>query len=410
MPKRQSVAAYDVIIAGGGVVGTTIACALGDSTFKVALLERASPAAPPAGDYDLRVSAITLASQRIFDQLGAWETMAALRVSPVEAMHVWDDAGPGSIDLDSADIGEPCLAYIVENRVMVHALAERLQGCANVHALYGADIESIKLDDGASVALADGRRLKAPLLIGADGAQSAVRDAAHIAFHRFPFRQHGIVATVRTEKPHGRIARQRFLPTGPIALLPLGEPYTSSLVWSIDDAAMPVLKDLDAGAFAERLGAAFGDSLGMITVTSERAAFPLVAGHAAHYVAEHVALIGDAAHTVHPLAGQGANLGILDAATLAEVLHDAATTRRDIGARRVLRRYERWRKEDNLAMLAATSGFKLLFGNTFAPLAWARNLGLSATDRLGPVKRLIMRQASGIDGDLPVLARREGER
>jgi len=409
MPSPNHAAAYDVIIAGGGIVGTTMACALGDSALKVALLERAPPAGPPGAEYELRVSAITLASQRIFDRLGAWDAMADARVSPVEAMHVWDSAGSGSIDLDAADIGEACLAYIVENRVMVHALSERLQGYANVHTLYGAEIRSIALDDGALVTLTDGRRLKAPLLIGADGATSRVRDAAHIGFRRFPFRQHGIVATVHTEKPHGRVARQRFLPTGPVALLPFGEPHTSSLVWSIDDTHLTELQALDGHAFAERLGTAFGDSLGAISVTSARAAFPLVAGHAAHYVAEHVALIGDAAHTVHPLAGQGANLGILDAVTLAEVLRDAVAARHTVGARRVLRRYERWRKEDNLAMLATTGGFKLLFGSTLAPVIGMRNMGLSLTDRLVPVKQWIMKQASGLAGDLPALAQRRGD-
>ena len=409
MPKRQSIAAYDVIIAGGGIIGTTMACALGDTTLKVALLERAPPPSIPEGDYDLRVSAITLASQRIFDQLGAWQAMAAVRVSPVEAMRVWDSTGSGTIDLDAADIGERCLAYIVENRVIVHALAERVRGFANVHAVYGSDIDAITLDDGASITLADGRRFKAPLLVGADGAQSSVRNNAGIEFRQLPFNQHGIVATVRTQRPHGHVARQRFLPTGPIALLPLGEPHTSSLVWSMDDDGLPALQALDAGAFAEKLTSCFGDVLGAISVISERAAFPLIAGHAAHYVAEHVVLIGDAAHTVHPLAGQGANLGILDAATLAEVIRDAAASRQEIGTRRVLRRYERWRKEDNLTMLAATSGLKLLFGNTLAPLRWARNLGLTATDRFTPVKQWIMRQASGVSGELPALARRNGE-
>jgi len=408
MAKKKPAAAYDVIIAGGGIVGTTMACALADLTLKVALLERSPPPGALGDEYELRVSAITLASQRIFERLGAWESMQDMRVSPVEAMHVWDSAGSGSIDLDAADLGEPCLAYIIENRVIVQALAERLQSCVNIHLIHDAEITTTTFDDGATVTLADGRQLMASLLIGADGANSRVRDAARIGFRRFPFRQQGLVATVRSEQPHRQIARQRFLPTGPVALLPLPEAHTASLVWSIDDAHVAALQALDAEAFAKRLGDAFGESLGALSLASERLAFPLVAGHAEHTISPNVALIGDAAHTVHPLAGQGANLGILDAAALAEVLRDAVAARHPVGARRVLRRYERWRKADNLAMLAVTGGLKYLFGNTIGPVVFARNTGLSLTDRLTPVKTWVMRQAAGLDGDLPALARRMG--
>ncbi|HEY6237131.1 MAG TPA: FAD-dependent monooxygenase [Candidatus Elarobacter sp.] len=211
---------------------------------------------------------------------------------------------------------------------------------------------------------------------------------------------------MRTERAHDDTAWQRFLPTGPLAFLPLPEPRTSSIVWSADQTRAEQLATLDDGAFVAALTNAFGDRLGAIESVGVRAVFPLALAHAERYVTERVALIGDAAHTVHPLAGQGVNLGFLDAAALAEVVLAAAQARRDVGDRHVLRRYERWRKGDNLAMIAVTGGFKFLFGNDWPLLTGLRNFGLTATDRMAPVKASIMRRACGLSGDLPRLARR----
>lgn len=405
--RRQAGVAYDVLIVGGGMVGGTLACALGDGPLKVGVIDPRSPAPPPVtgGDFDLRVSALTLASHAVFEATGVWPGIAARRAASVAAMRVWDAGSAGEIQFDAAEIGEPCLAYIVENRVVVTALQERLERYTNVHVIKGT-LAEVSLGATAAVALGDGRRLSARLIVAADGADSAVRRGLGIPIRRLDVRQQGIVATVVTERAHEDTAWQKFLATGPLAFLPLPGPNTCSIVWSADDARAAELLALDDAGFRVALTASFGDRLGAIRSVSARAAFPLALAHAHRYTAERVALIGDAAHTVHPLAGQGVNLGILDAAALAEVLLAAARERRDPGALHVLRRYERWRKGDNLALLAVTGGFKYLFGNDWPIVSGLRGAGLSATNKIAPLKNLIMRRASGLIGDLPSLARR----
>lgn len=394
------------MIAGGGMVGAALGCALGDSGLKVAVLDQRVPEPPPAQGYDLRVSAITLASVSIFQAVGVWETIEH-RVAPVREMKVWDATGNGSIHFDAAEMGEPCLAYIIENSLMQLALVERLHHFTNVHYLCPVEIDALELSpDAALLTLKDGRRLNARLLVGADGAQSRVRELAGIERHRHSLNQSSIVVTVTTEKPHADMARQRFLPTGPLAFLPLPEPHTCSIVWSADTARADALMALDHTAFLAELQSAFGYTLGKIKTVSPRAAFPLALSHVKSYIAERLALIGDAAHTVHPLAGQGVNLGYLDAASLAEALLDAAVEKKDIGATRVLRRFERWRKGDNMATVSITGGFRYLFSNDLPGVRELRNFGMSLTNAATPIKNLIMRRASGLEGDLPRLARR----
>lgn len=425
MKKRSNMQKnYDVVIVGGGMVGSLLACALGDSYLKVAVLERVPPAAPPVENYDLRVSAITLASSTVFQAVGAWPGIERRRISELREMRVWDASGAGTIHFDSADIGEPRLGYIIENSVIVAALRERLQQCANVDYRCPADIAEIVVECAhmstgepgtarsraapgeVSVALKDGQHIKACVLIGADGTHSLVRRTLGVESVSLDLRQKGIVATVATERAHEHIAWQRFLPTGPLAFLPLGDSHMSSIVWSADIPRADELLGLDDAAFLAQLQAASGDCLGEIASVGARAAFPLALSHAQRYTAARVALVGDAAHIVHPLAGQGVNLGFMDAATLAEVILDASVRKRDIGTIDVLRRYERWRKADNLAMLAVTGAFRYLFGSTWPALSALRNLGLGLTNAAAPVKNLIMRHACGLDGDLPRLARR----
>lgn len=408
MAAPRSQAAYDVVIAGGGMVGAALACALGDSGLKVAVLEQREPSPPPAQAFDQRVSAVTLASVAIFQAVGAWDAMKH-RIAPVREMKVFDATGTGSIHFDAAEMGEACLAYIIENSLMQSALVERLHHFTNIHYLCPVEIETLELNpDAAMLTLKDGRQLNARLLVGADGAQSRVRELAGIERHRHVLNQISIVATVTTEKPHADTAWQRFLPTGPLAFLPLPEAHTCSIVWSADSTRADALMTLDDAAFLAELQTAFGDTLGQIKTVSPRAVFPLALSLAKSYVAERLALIGDAAHTVHPLAGQGMNLGYLDAASLAEVLLDAAAEKKDIGTTRVLRRFERWRKGDNMATVSITGGFRYLFSNEIPGVRELRNLGLSLTDAATPIKNLIMRRASGLEGDLPRLARRPG--
>jgi len=405
--KPRSQAAYDVVIIGGGMVGAALACALGDTALKVAVLDHAPAAAPADHSYDQRVSAITLASQAFFENVGAWDGMARRRVSPVRKMHVWSEGGDGAIHFDAAEIGEACLAWIIENSVIRNALLERLQHFTNVHYLCPVQVQDIHLaGEAATLTLNDGRRLRTRLLVGADGADSAVRHAAGIETQSFNLDQKSIVATVVTGKPHEQVARQRFLATGPLAFLPLDDPRTCSIVWSADSARAQQLLALDGVSFIGELQHAFGDTLGKIETIGPRAAFPLALSHAKTYTAARVALIGDAAHTVHPLAGQGVNLGFLDAAALAEVLLDAAAGEKDIGAHLLLRRYERWRKGGNLSMVAVTGGFRYLFGNDLPLVTQLRNVGLELTNSVTPMKNFIMRRASGLEGDLPKLARR----
>jgi len=397
---------FDIIIVGAGMVGSTLACALGMQGLQVAVIEAHRPDFDwPDGSVDLRVSAITCASQKIFESLDAWEVMSRLRVSPYRDMRVWDATGRGEIHFDSADLGEPLLGHIIENRVIQFALHEKLVEYENVTFVAPVSVTEMKIEqDGASVTLDDGRSLSAKLLVAADGSRSKLRDMAGIETQGWSYHQHGVVASIKTANGHQETAWQRFMPDGPLAFLPLSD-GSSSIVWSTSPEHADELLAMDDAAFLEALHNAFGDRLGRMLSCGPRAAFPLRMQHAKSYTQHRLALLGDAAHTIHPLAGQGVNLGLADAATLAEVIADARAAGSDIGALKTLRRYERWRKGDNMAMMTTMDAFKRLFGSNMPVLKWVRNTGLSLTNRTTPVKNMIMRQAMGLEGDLSRLAR-----
>lgn len=399
---------YDALIIGAGMVGSCLALALGRLSLRVALIE-ANPPAPGNAlqdDYDLRVSAISRASENIFKNLGAWQEIEAQRISPFREMHVWDTAGIGEIHFDSAEIGESHLGHIIENRVIQNALLEQCRRLDNIDLYTPAHFSEIIQDTHEIyLQLKEGPRLSTRLLIGADGANSQVRQRAGIRSRGWNYLQKGLVATVQTEKPHQETAWQRFLPKGPLAFLPLDNPHCCSIVWSTTPEDADRLSALNEHEFTTELATAFEYRLGATQVLSSRVAFPLRLQHAKSYIRPRLALVGDAAHIIHPLAGQGVNLGLLDAATLAEVLMSAQRNAKDLGSPSVLRRFERWRKGDNLATQFATDSFKHLFGNTLLPVRAARNLGLMVTDTATPIKRLIMRRASGLAGDLPPLAK-----
>jgi 2-octaprenylphenol hydroxylase len=401
---------YDLLIAGGGMVGSALACALGDADLKIGLLEGAPlDRIRPGLELDARVSAISHASQRIFAAVGAWDGIAAWRVSPFRDMRVWDATGFGSIHFDSAAIGEPLLGWIIENRVIQFALLERVRQLPAVELLCPATLDTAQaLENGCwRVCLSDGREFTTRLLVGADGAQSRVRQLAGIETSGWSYDQTAIVANVRTAEPHQQTAWQRFLPTGPLAFLPLAD-GRCSIVWATPPEQADALLALNEAEFAEALAEAFDQRLGAIVEVGHRAAFPLRLQHARAYVQPGLALIGDAARVIHPLAGQGVNLGLLDAATLAEVVLDAVAAGHDFGSLKVLRRYERWRKGDNLLMMGMMDGFKRLFGNGLPPVRLLRNIGLNLTDTAGPLKNFIARRAMGLAGDLPRLARAAG--
>ena len=399
---------YDAIIVGGGMVGLVVAAALAKNRFNIAIVE-SSKQQPDwnSESFDLRVSAITRASQHILDSLGAWSKMESMRISPFRDMHVWDATGDGVIHFDSAEIGEPCLGHIIENSVIQTALYQVCQGFENIH--WHQSVKPQQLMRGQKdigLQLDNGELITATLVIGADGSNSWVRKTADIDINSTDYKQTAVVANVKTELSHQETAWQRFLPTGPLAFLPMSGGY-SSIVWSTTPEQAEALLSMDEESFCKELAAAFDHKLGDILETSKRAKFPLRSQHAKQYVQDRLALVGDAAHTIHPLAGQGVNLGFADAASLAEILIDYKQKKKDFGSHHVLRRYERWRKGENLTMLTAMTGFKTLFSNKNSVLMTLRNTGLNITNSITPVKNIIIRNAMGLTGDLPEMARNQ---
>lgn len=392
---------YDVLIVGGGMVGLTLANALANSSLNadlsVAVLEQRSPPAV-TDEIDNRVSAINRASMQLFKEIGAWDAMLQQRACAFQEMHVWDATGAGSIHFDSAELGIDALGYIIENSIIQQALLQAVESSGKVDWLCPVNVESVELSDECQkVYLENGASLQCKLLVGADGAKSVVRQAAGIEFKRSSYGQQGVVCTASTEQPHSETAWQCFLPSGPLAFLPLAD-GRCSIVWSLDESRVEQILSLDDAQFCRELEQSFGYQLGAVTAASERVAFPLGHGHVNQYVQQGLALVGDAAHNIHPLAGQGANLGFLDAASLAEVVLHAKQTNRQWYALHTLRRYERARKGDNRLMETAMTGFKVLFGNENSLLSMLRNAGLGLTDQVPAVKYQLMKHAMGLDG------------
>lgn len=390
---------YDVIIVGGGIVGLTLALLLAESDRHIALLDKKGDVGSfNHAQYDVRVSAVTPASVRLFEQLSVWDDMVALRVSPFTHMHVWDGDGRGKIEFDAASVGVTELGYIVENNVMLQVLWQRVAASAHITVLNDIQLEYLQRHEhNPNIELHGSNTvLSAPLIIGADGAQSWLRQAAHIAITERDYQHHALVCTVKTEKAHDKTARQRFMPQGPLAFLPLATVQDSSIVWSSAPMLINTLMQLSDEDFAIALTEAFQSQLGAIIAVGPRAQFPLIMRHAQHYVQPGLALVGDAAHTIHPLAGQGLNLGLADAALLAELVLQDYAYKSERVKYSTLRRYERARKADNATMLAAMDGFKQLFGNDIPVIKWLRHRGLNLTDRLDFVKSLILQKAMGI--------------
>jgi len=404
----------DVIIVGGGMVGLTMAVALAESQLKVVVLERDdfsmlddaeyfnAPAksqgesSDGSVDYELRVSAINPVNQTYLEHLAVWQKIPPFRQACFEKMYVWDGQGSGSIEFDAADIGLPRLGAIIENRVLRMALYQRIKSFSNIELVAGASIEQISPKESqVDIVLQNGERLLAQLLIGADGAFSKVRSLLNIAQNESAYQQHAYVATVQTELPHQNTAWQRFTPIGPVAFLPLPEPHLCSVVWSLDDSQAESLRGISAQQFGDKLGKAFEYRLGEVKTLSEFRAFPLIKRHSERYLANRCALIGDAAHTIHPLAGQGVNLGLQDVACLSRCITELSAQKRDFGLQANLRTYERQRKLHNTMVQNAMSGFKQLFSNSSMAATLIRNMGLSLLNQNTSLKQAVIRQAMG---------------
>lgn len=388
----------EVLIVGAGITGATLALALADAGVAVSLLDREAPPSLPAPGQplDVRVSAIHAAAVDLLERLGAWPLVPAACRAPFGHIQVWDAASAGSIRFDSAEIGQPWLGSITENRALVAALHARLAELPAARVLAPAVLDDWEVRaDRAIVRLGDGRELTARLLVGADGAVSPLRLRAGIGAAADDFGQCALVCHVATERPHADTARQRFLPTGPLAFLPLAD-GRCSIVWSTTPLEAQRLAALPAGEFMLELGQAFEHRLGEITAIGERAVMPLRGLEAARYVGPRLALIGDAAHVVHPMAGLGANLGIGDVAALARLVIAALHSGRDPGLLQTLRPYERARRSQNLPVVQAIVGLHRLFTAGAAPLRALRGAGLLAVDRAGPLKRLLTTAACGL--------------
>ena len=410
----------DIAIVGGGLAGLTLGIALGrmgGPNLRVLLVDREDPARALAADFDGRVSAIALASQRMLDTVGIWRHVADAQ--PMWDIRVSDGDSPLFVHYDHRDLAEPGeqpFGWMVENRVMRRAQQAALAELPNVTLLAPMGVAEMQLGAAgsgqpASLQLTDGREIRARLIVGADGRQSQIRQWAGIGVQQWAYNQTGIVCTVVHERPHHGVAQERFLPAGPFAILPMTDDeqgrHRSSLVWTEPPERAAAILALDEAGFVAEMQQRFGDHFGSLSSTGPRWSYPLTFLHAREYCAHRLALAGDAAHGIHPIAGQGLNLGLRDVATLTEVIVRAARLGLDIGQENVLDDYARWRRVDSTLLSAVTDGLTRLFSNDIAPVKLARRLGLGIVEKIPPAKRLFMRHAMGDLGRLPKLLRGE---
>lgn len=402
----NNVQSVDIAIVGGGMVGLAVACGLQGSGLRVAVIESHQPQ-PVEADAapQLRVSAINAASEKLLSRLDVWNEIIAERASRYHGMEVWDKDSFGRIAFDDESLGYSHLGHIIENGVIHHALWRKAQRSQDITLMAPAELAQVAWGENeAFLTLKDGNMLTARLVIGADGANSWLRNKADIPLTSWDYRHHALVATIRTTEPHQAIARQVFHGEGILAFLPLSDPHLCSIVWSLppDDAAK--MQQADAAAFNQALNVAFDNRLGLCEVESERQVFPLTGRYARQFAAHRLALVGDAAHTIHPLAGQGVNLGFMDAAELIDEIRRLHAQGKDFGQHFYLRRYERSRKHSAALMLAGMQGFRELFAGVNPAKKLLRDIGLKLADTLPGVKPQLIRQAMGLN-DLPAWLR-----
>ena len=398
---------YDILISGGGLVGASLACALGGQGLRIGLIE-----AVPFGDisqpsYDDRAIALAQGTQRIFSGMGIWPALEA-HVTPIHQIHVSDRGRFGFARLDRAEEGVPALGYVALARDLGAVLAEQLAQLDDVELICPARVSAVEITSGGAsvhIETADGERaLVTRLLVAADGAQSTLRELFDIPTTTWEYGQSAVITNITPQYPHKHIAYERFTDTGPLALLPMSK-QRCSLVWTLQAAQVDEVMALDDAAFLARLQERFGTRLGKLQRVGKRVVYPLRLVRARESVRPRLALIGNAAHTLHPIAGQGFNLGLRDVAALAEVVMEAKRAGQDIGDESVLRRYADWRKGDHRRVIAFTDGLTRVFTSSFPPIALARNLGMLTLDLCPPAKRLFARLTMGRAGKLPRLAR-----
>jgi 2-octaprenyl-6-methoxyphenol hydroxylase len=402
---------YDVAIVGGGIAGTTLAAILGDAGLKIALIERQAPSKLSAPAYDGRTTAITYGSRQVLNAAGLWAALAPL-ACPIDDIRVADGHSPLFLHFDSREVGDAPLGSIVENRLIRQSLYDRIQKIKNVMQIAPATVTAL---DGsgpmARLTLEDGREVAADLIVGADGRESFIRGAAGIETVGWKYDQQAIVTIMGHSLPHGNIAVENFMAPGPFAILPMIDAadgtHRSSLVWTDGNDAVPLYMKMSQAQFDAELQRRTGDWLGTVWEIGPRFTYPLQLRHAKRYVAPRVALIADAAHVIHPIAGQGLNLGMRDIACLAELLVDRRRAGLDLGDAGLLSAYEKARRPDNIAFTAATDILDRLFSNDIPPIRLARRVGLGAVNRVPPLRRFFMRRAMGAAGALSRLGRGE---
>jgi 2-octaprenyl-6-methoxyphenol hydroxylase len=406
-PRPEAAPVYDLLIAGGGLVGASLACALAGQGARIALVEAVPFDAAQQPSYDERTVALAFGSRLIFEGMGLWPLLAA-EATPIRSIHTSDRGHFGVTRLDCREEGVEALGYVVQTRLMGRALAQRLEGLPDVELLSpavvcGAEVAEDRV--ACEVECAGVRRaLTARLIVAADGAGSTVRERLGIAVDQRDYGQSAIIANITPEKPHGNVAYERFTESGPLALLPM-DANRCGLVWTRRDEDVATLLAASDEHFLAALQDCFGWRLGRLRRVGERRAYPLSLVQVRDPVRPRGAVIGNAAHTLHPIAGQGFNLGLRDASVLAEVVAEALRHGRDPGDWSVLKRYAEWRRADQRRVIAFTDGLARLFSSRFAPLVLARNLGMLGIDLLPPLKHALARQSMGLAGRLPRLAR-----
>ncbi len=397
----------DVIILGGGLVGLALAAALDASGLSSTVVDPADPDLRLGAAFDGRTSAVSSSSARMFDAIGITQHFP-VPGGPIRQIRTSDGLAPGSLTFDAGEEGEP-LGWMHENRDLRAALRARAEAGKAITLRYKTSASSIdRGEHGVTVTLDDGHTLHAPLLVSAEGRNSATRDAAGIRIAKWSYNHRAIVSILHHEIPHDGIAYEIFYPSGPFALLPMIDDETgprSAIVWSIREKDAPGLLALTDEQFAGEAQAAMGGFLGALTMAAPRSSYPLGFHHAARITDNRLALVGDAAHAVHPIAGQGLNLGFRDAAALAQVLVEGARLGLDLGDRQLLDRYQRWRSLDTLMVAISTDGLNRLYSVPGKTAAAVRRLGMGLVDRIGPLKSRLMSEARGTSGELPLLLR-----